>query len=161
MMPEWCKYCSVSRNCCFGPVLIASVHGKVRGWPIVAAALVFSMVSGPKSLWGKMLGLLSFSKSTQRKRERSEGPTQPPPPRGRAGPWQLKQRFRLTMKTWASCSRPLLLPREENRVSWLVGGRNVSCTPASVLERELLPPRACEEQELAPVALPTTKATPL
>lgn len=69
MEPERCEGGSVSRSRCVGPVLVAGVHGRVGGGQILAAALVFSVVSGARSLWGrkKMLGLLGFSKCTREK----------------------------------------------------------------------------------------------
>lgn len=54
---------------------------KWQGWQIPAATPVFSVVSGARSLRRKeaALGCLGFSKSNQRRKERSEGPTLPPP----------------------------------------------------------------------------------
>lgn len=53
-------------------------------------------------------------------------------PGGRAGPWQLKQHFGLTMTTRPSRPQPQLMPRGENRVSRqlvLVGEMSATLLP--------------------------------
>lgn len=76
-----------------------------------------------------MLGLLSFSRSTWRRKERSEGPTLPPAPWRQSWPQTAEAALQAHKTARTSRPRPRLVPRGGNRVSgWLVLVGEMSAT---------------------------------